>query len=89
MAKEKSEQGLKLACIKIAAEARSRIGMYHSAETVLEDAKNFHAWVTETTERGPEKDSSVNPDRPQTPSSAVVAKTILAKSAQKKHSKTG
>ena len=40
------EAGLKVECLKIAAEAVSRVGQY-SPTTVLEQAKGFYKWASE------------------------------------------
>jgi hypothetical protein len=50
-----AKQEPRLACIRIAAEARSRIGMY-DADRVVADAQIYHDWVTEKTQRETAKD---------------------------------
>ena len=46
------EAGLKLECLKIAAEAVSRVGQYSPA-TVLEQAKGFYEWISEDRSQKP------------------------------------
>ena len=54
-----NQQDIKLQCLKIAAEAASRVGSF-SPTTVLEQAKGWYQWVVEKDKPKQEKSGKVS-----------------------------